>query len=185
MFGNKNENNRPKATNSSSLQKADRRTNTISEGTVIVGNLNAEGDLRVEGQIIGTLVCNSKLIVSESGYIEGNVDARNATVEGEIKGNVVTRELLQIDKTGKIFGDIFTQKLVVQMGAIFTGSSSMSEAAKDVLTKTPQRSKELLAKATTAPSDQKSQQTQNTSSSKNGNVAKASAKPVPKVNKTN
>ena len=143
MFGSKNENN----STSSTPKMTERGRNVISSGTVIVGNINAEGDLRVEGKVIGTLVCGSKLVVSETGLIEGNVDARNATVEGEIKGNVVSRELLQIDKTGKIFGDIFTQKLVVQMGAIFTGSSGMSEAAKDVLTKSPQRAKELLAKA--------------------------------------
>ncbi|RMG27857.1 MAG: polymer-forming cytoskeletal protein [Bacteroidetes bacterium] len=146
MFGNKNENTRPSKV-PSSVPKGETRRNIISAGTVVLGNINAEGDLRVEGQVIGTLVCNSKLVVSESGYIEGSVDARNATIEGEIKGNVVTRELLQIDKTGKIFGDIFTQKLVVQMGAIFTGSSKMSDAAKEVLTKTPQRAKDLLAKS--------------------------------------
>ncbi|MEM7654582.1 MAG: polymer-forming cytoskeletal protein [Bacteroidota bacterium] len=143
MFGTKNETSRPKVS-SSSVSKGEVRRNVISEGTVVVGNINAEGDLRVEGKVIGTLVCNSKLIISGTGYIEGNVDARVATVEGEIKGNVVTRELLTIDKTGKIFGDIFTQKLVVQMGAVFTGSSKMAEAAKDMLTKTPQRAKDLL-----------------------------------------
>ena len=146
MFGNKTENSR-QVKSPSSVPKGETRRNIISAGTVVVGNINAEGDLRVEGQVIGTLVCNSKLVVSETGYIEGSVDARNATIEGEIKGNVVTRELLQIDKTGKIFGDIFTQKLVVQMGAIFTGTSKMSDAAKEVLTKTPQRAKDLLAKS--------------------------------------
>jgi len=146
MFGTKNETARPKVTSSSS-PVASGRVNRIAEGTVVVGNINAEGDLRVEGKVIGTLVCNSKLIVSATGYIEGNVDSRVATVEGEIKGNVVTRELLTIDKTGKIFGDIFTQKLVVQMGAVFTGTSKMAEAAKDMLTKTPQRAKDLLAKS--------------------------------------
>lgn len=145
MFGNKNETPRSMKTPSSVAKES--RRNIISAGTVVVGNINAEGDLRVEGQVIGTLVCNSKLVVSETGYIEGSVDSRNATIEGEIKGNVVTRELLQIEKTGKIFGDIFTQKLVVQMGAIFTGNSKMSDAAKDVLTKTPQRAKDLLAKS--------------------------------------
>ena len=145
MFGSKTENNRPKVTSSSIPKSGGDRRNIISEGTVVVGNINAEGDLRVEGKVIGTLVCNSKLVVSETGYIEGNVDARMATIEGEIKGNVVTRELLTIDKTGKIFGDIFTQKLVVQMGAIFTGSSKMAEAAKDMLTKTPERAKDLLS----------------------------------------
>ncbi|MEL6134658.1 MAG: polymer-forming cytoskeletal protein [Bacteroidota bacterium] len=145
MFGSKNETSRPKVTSSSPSNSIGH--NKIAEGTVVVGNINAEGDLRVEGKVIGTLVCNSKLIVSATGYIEGNIDSRVATVEGEIKGNVVTRELLTIDKTGKIFGDIFTQKLVVQMGAIFTGTSKMADAAKDMLTKTPQRAKDLLAKS--------------------------------------
>ncbi len=147
MFGTKNDGNaRPKVT-SSSAPSVSGRDNIISEGTVVVGNINAEGNLRVEGKVFGTLVCKSKLMVSSTGYIEGNVDSRIATVEGEIKGNVVTRELLTIDKTGKIYGDIFTQKLVVQMGAIFTGTSKMAEAAKDMLTKTPQRAKDLLAKS--------------------------------------
>lgn len=150
MFGQKNETSRPKVKPSSPSPKGSMRSNLISEGTVLVGNINAEGDLRVEGKVIGTLVCNSRLIVSETGYIEGNVDSRSATVEGEIKGNVVTRELLTIDKTGKIFGDIFTQKLVVQMGAVFTGSSKMAESAKDALTKTPERPKDLLAKSSTS-----------------------------------
>lgn len=114
-------------------------TNTISRGTVIEGNITAEGDMRIEGKVIGTLICNSKLVVSGTGYIEGSVDARNAVIEGEIKGNVVTRELLQIDKSGKVNGDIYTQKLVVQMGATFTGSCKMGDAAKDMLNKKPAR----------------------------------------------
>jgi cytoskeletal protein CcmA (bactofilin family) len=95
--------------------------------------------MRIEGKVIGTLVCNSKLVVSGTGYIEGSVDARNAVVEGEIKGNVITRELLQIDKSGKVYGDIFTQKLVVQMGATFTGNCKMGDAAQDMLNKKPAR----------------------------------------------
>lgn len=162
MFGTKNETNRPKVKpTSSTAPKGEMRTNRISEGTVLVGNINAEGDLRVEGKVIGTLVCNSRLVVSETGYIEGNVDSRVATVEGEIRGNVVTRELLTIDKTGKIYGDIFTQKLVVQMGAVFTGSSKMAEAAKDALTKTPERPKDLLAQSSSSSRGNSNGQKQN------------------------
>ncbi|GAB4410041.1 MAG: hypothetical protein OHK0039_14160 [Bacteroidia bacterium] len=149
MFGSKNETARPKVNANNVPPKTIGRSNIIAEGTVVVGNINAEGDLRVEGKVVGTLVCNSKLVVSATGTIEGNVDARMATVEGEIKGNVITRELLTIEKTGKIFGDIFTQKLVVQMGAIFTGSSKMAEAAKEMLTKAPQRAKDLLGENNT------------------------------------
>jgi len=138
MFGNK-----PATENTpASAPRTDGNWNKIAKGTVVMGNINAEGDLRIEGKVVGTIVCNSKLVVSETGSIEGNVDARNATIEGEIKGNVVTRELLQIDKTGKITGDIYTQKLVVQMGAIFTGNCKMGDAAKEVLGRTPDRAKD-------------------------------------------
>lgn len=136
MFG-KNETN-GKTTEAAARSSAG-GTNTITQGTVIEGNITAEGDMRIEGRVIGTLVCNAKLVVSGSGIIEGSVDARNAFVEGKIKGNVVARELLQIDKSGSINGDIFTQKLVVQMGANFTGNCKMGDAAKEVLAKGPAR----------------------------------------------
>ena len=146
MFGN-NKNEPIRSTPSPSPGKGNEaRINKIASGTVVVGDVNAEGDFRVEGKVIGNLVCSSRLVVSETGYIEGTVDAKNITVEGEIRGNVITREILQIDKTGKIYGDVFTQKLVVQVGAVFTGNSYMSEAAKEVLSKAPQKSKDLLEK---------------------------------------
>ncbi|MBX7240429.1 MAG: polymer-forming cytoskeletal protein [Bacteroidia bacterium] len=143
MFGTKNENStgKPSVQQNSSSGGG---LNTISNGTVIVGTINAEGDMRVEGKIIGTVTCSSRLVVSASGYIEGTIDAKNAIVEGEIKGNVVAREVLQIDKTGKITGDIFTSKLVIQLGALFTGNCKMGDAAKDALSKTPVKPKELL-----------------------------------------
>lgn len=143
MFGTKNENATVKPGGQQNTTTGG-GLNTISAGTVIVGTVNAEGDMRVEGKIIGTVTCSSRLVVSASGYIEGSIDAKNAIIEGEIKGNVVTREVLQIDKTGKVFGDIFTSKLVIQLGAVFTGSCKMGDAAKDVLSKTPPKSKELF-----------------------------------------
>lgn len=131
MFGTKKDDNGM----STSPKGADMAFNTIAKGTIIEGNISAEGDLRIEGKINGTVICNSKLVVGKTGYIEGSVDARNATVEGEISGNVITRELLQVDPTGKITGDIITQKLVVQMGAVFTGNCRMGDAAKDSIAK--------------------------------------------------
>jgi len=149
MFGNnKNEPIRSAPTPSPGGKGNESRINKVATGTVVVGDVNAEGDFRVEGKVIGNLVCSSRLVVSETGYIEGTVDAKNITVEGEIRGNVITREILQIDKTGKIYGDVFTQKLVVQVGAVFTGNSYMSDAAKEVLSKAPQKSKDLLEKVT-------------------------------------
>ncbi|MCB9231123.1 MAG: polymer-forming cytoskeletal protein [Bacteroidia bacterium] len=118
--------------------------NTISKGTVIVGNITTKGDIRVEGKIIGTVTCNSKLVIGENGYVEGNVDARNANISGEVKGTVVIRELLQLHEKGRIVGDIYTQKLAVQIGASFSGSCRMGAEAKSVLDKAPENVEEVI-----------------------------------------
>jgi cytoskeletal protein CcmA (bactofilin family) len=107
--------------------------NTIARGTVLVGKITTKGDIRIEGKIIGTITCDSKLVIGKNGSVEGNVDARNAYIEGEIEGTVVIRELLQLQETGRIRGDIYTSKLSVQVGAMFTGNCRMGKDAAKML----------------------------------------------------
>jgi cytoskeletal protein CcmA (bactofilin family) len=108
--------------------------NIIGKGTVINGNVTAGGDMRVEGRITGTVICKAKLVLSPDGVIEGNIDAQQATLAGDVKGTVVARQLLQIMETGKVLGDIVTEKLIVQLGAFFSGNCRMGkvEARQEV-----------------------------------------------------
>lgn len=101
--------------------------NIIGKGTVINGNVTAGGDMRVEGRITGTVICKAKLVLSPDGVIEGNIDAQQATLAGDVKGTVVARQLLQIMETGKVLGDIVTEKLIVQLGAFFSGNCRMGK----------------------------------------------------------
>lgn len=113
--------------------------NTIAEGTVLEGKITTKGDIRVEGRVIGTITCDAKLVIGERGSVEGIVDARNAYIAGKVKGQVVVRELLQLQEKGQINGDIFTQKLSVQVGAIFTGNCRMGQDAKAMLAESQSR----------------------------------------------
>ena len=118
--------------------------NTISRGTVLVGKITTQGDIRVEGKVSGTSTCDSKLVIGEHGSVEGNVDARNAYIAGEVKGTVVVRELLQLQERGKIKGDIYTQKLSVQVGATFSGNCKMGVDAKNRLNQNPEKVEDVI-----------------------------------------
>lgn len=109
--------------------------NTITRGTVLEGRITTDGDIRVEGVVKGSIHCKSKLSVGEHGVVEGNIDARIAIISGTVKGTVVVRDLLQLQETGKIQGDIITQKLSVQVGALFTGNCRMGQEARHQLEK--------------------------------------------------
>ncbi|MFM2375785.1 MAG: hypothetical protein RLZZ165_882 [Bacteroidota bacterium] len=114
--------------------------NTIAEGSVLEGKISTRGDLRIEGRVVGTVTCDAKLVIGEKGSVEGVVDARNAHIAGKVKGQVYVRELLQLQEKAVITGDVFTQKLAVQVGAIFTGNCRMDQDEKPMLAEFQTRS---------------------------------------------
>ena len=85
--------------------------NIISEGTAIKGNINASGDTRIDGELIGNITSKGRLVVGTSGKIQGEVVCNNVEVSGFIKGKVTASELLNMKSTSKIEGDIIAGKL--------------------------------------------------------------------------
>ncbi len=99
--------------------------NMISEGTSIKGDINANGDTRIDGELVGNITANGKLVVGPKGKIDGEIHCSNVEVSGFIKGKVTASELLTMKASSKIDGDINAGKLSVEPGAIFTGTCSM------------------------------------------------------------
>ena len=103
--------------------------NMISEGTSIKGDITANGDTRIDGELIGNISSKGKLVVGPNGKIAGEIRCNNVEVSGFIKGKVVATELLNMKASAKIEGDIAAGKLSVEPGATFTGSCSMGGAS--------------------------------------------------------
>lgn len=99
--------------------------NILSDGTSVKGDIISNGDIRIDGEMVGNLSTKGKLVVGDRGKIEGEVQASTVEVAGFIKGKVLARELLNMKNSAKIEGDIVAAKLAVEPGAIFTGTCSM------------------------------------------------------------
>ncbi len=99
--------------------------NIINAGTSIVGDLNSEGDLRIDGIVKGSITVKTKLVLGPSSKVDGNVKAANCDVQGTVNGNISIEDLLTVKATAKIIGDIKSQKLVIESGAEFNGNSQM------------------------------------------------------------
>lgn len=104
--------------------------NKISEGTRIDGEINSTGDIRIDGKVSGTVSSKAKVVVGTSGEVEGDVNCHSADVLGHIKGTINVRDILYLKSTSRISGDIQTKKLVIESGAVFDGTCSMSDIPK-------------------------------------------------------
>lgn len=125
VFGSKN-----KTTSSEAVQQAG--INIIGLGTTIEGNVDAQGDIRIDGKIIGNVVSRGKVVLGTTGVVEGNIIAKNAEVAGETTGKINIEELLILKGTANINGDIVTSKLMVETGANFTGTCQMGAVVKEL-----------------------------------------------------
>jgi cytoskeletal protein CcmA (bactofilin family) len=105
----------------------------IAKGTALNGNLETQGNMRIEGKITGNVICKSKLVIGDpAALVEGNVLAQNAEIYGEVKGLVEVTDLLMLKTTAVIHGDIITNKLVVEAGAVFNGTCKMGTTPREI-----------------------------------------------------
>jgi cytoskeletal protein CcmA (bactofilin family) len=101
--------------------------NIINSGTQIIGDVNSDGDMRVDGTIKGYLTSKARLVLGPTAVIEGDVKAVNIEISGEVNGNTFASELLTVKATAKINGDIVSNKLIIEAGASFNGSCKMTK----------------------------------------------------------
>lgn len=101
------------------------KPNTIVSGTVIKGEITANGDFRIDGTLIGSINCKGKIVIGQSGSIEGEVNCQNADISGRTKAKITVDELLMLKSTAELNGDVVTDKLSIEPGARFTGSCDM------------------------------------------------------------
>ncbi len=93
----------------------------ISADMVIEGNFKTTGDIQVEGQITGDIIAG-RLVLAESGVINGNVTADNARICGTLNG-CVQGGSITLTATAKVTGDVQHDVLAIEAGALLEGFS--------------------------------------------------------------
>jgi len=111
--------------------KNERENGTHETETVIANSVRVEGDfvsdgnIRIEGEVSGSITTKRDLLIGEAAKITANVVAQNGTVSGELRGNLKVGERLELTATARVLGDIQAKILTVAPGAILNGQLSI------------------------------------------------------------
>lgn len=129
----------------SSMEDVNSPAETVVGPSVkIQGDLNSEGNIRIQGQVTGTVNTSESVYVSEGAKITADVVAGNAIISGEVQGNLKVSGNLVMQSTAKIVGDISCSVLRVEDGAQYTGKCNMGgtkESAKKTVAVEPEPEK--------------------------------------------
>ena len=105
----------------SHAQSGSATQSVIDAWLTINGNLESEGDVRVEGQINGDIRC-AHLVVGRDATVSGDIIAEEAAVRGKVKGSIRANRVILQD-SACVESDIYHKTLCVDEGACFNGQS--------------------------------------------------------------
>jgi len=103
----------------------------IASGMQVVGDIVAEGIVKVEGTVRGSMQVGRQVLVAKGGLVEGDIHTREAILGGEVRGGVVASERIEVQPTCVVHGDLTTPMLLVQEGGEVNGVLRMGAAATE------------------------------------------------------
>jgi cytoskeletal protein CcmA (bactofilin family) len=102
----------------------------IASDMTVVGDLETEGVVRIEGRVRGTVRVGSQVLVAAGAVIEGDLHTQEAVVAGQVNGAIHARERVELQATALVTGDILTPRISIVEGARVTGEVKMDQSTK-------------------------------------------------------
>jgi cytoskeletal protein CcmA (bactofilin family) len=102
----------------------------IASDMTVIGDLETEGVVRVEGRVRGTVRVGAQVLVAEGAVIEGDLHTQEAVIAGQVSGAIHARERVELQATAMVAGDILTPRISIIEGAKVTGEVKMDAGGR-------------------------------------------------------
>jgi len=103
----------------------------IGAGTVVHGDVEFRGGLRVDGQVQGNVATaggeSGTLVISEQARVDGEVTASHVVINGVVNGPVRADNYLELQAKARVVGDLHYRTLEMHLGAVVKGRLNHAE----------------------------------------------------------
>ncbi|MBO7279525.1 MAG: polymer-forming cytoskeletal protein [Bacteroidales bacterium] len=118
----------------------------ISKGTRIEGVVRTTSDIRVDGEVVGTVFTTGRLVLGETGHVSGQTLCTNLDVWGKLEGQVYVAEIASFKAACVFNGELHVGRLSVELGASYDGTCNMMQPEEfEKVTASYQQKTELAA----------------------------------------
>ena len=97
----------------------------ISQGASIRGTFTSSTDIRVDGQVDGTIYSQGKVVTGDTARLSGKLLCSNADFRGRMEGDIYVKDLLSLKNPADVTGNLFVSKIQVELGVRINGAIKM------------------------------------------------------------
>jgi cytoskeletal protein CcmA (bactofilin family) len=125
-------NQKPGAADNSGRRGETPQFTIVSQGTEITGDVTAQGVIKVEGKIEGSIRSASQVLVAKGGTVQGDIYTKEAVLGGHVRGAVHAEDRVEVQASALIEGDIVTRRIQIAEGGQVNGAISMGEGSAEL-----------------------------------------------------
>ena len=108
------------------------KENTIStlieEGASFEGRLSYSGTAKIAGHFRGEIFTRDQLVISETAFVNAEVEASYVILKGQFEGNIVAHNKVIMVPPANFKGTVTTPSLKIEEGVVFEGASYVPKA---------------------------------------------------------
>lgn len=97
----------------------------VASDMAVIGDLETEGVVRIEGRVKGTVRVGSQILVAQGATIEGDLHTQEAIIAGTVTGGIHASDRVELQATAVVAGDIHTARIAIIEGAKVSGEVKM------------------------------------------------------------
>jgi cytoskeletal protein CcmA (bactofilin family) len=98
----------------------------ISRATKVTGDIYFTGELQLEGKVTGNIIAedekDAKVVIADTGIVEGEIRAPIVIVNGKVLGNIYSSKHLELAAKGNVTGTVHYHSIEMVKGAQVNGS---------------------------------------------------------------
>lgn len=114
----------------------------------ITGDIVSEGDLQIDGKVIGDIKSVS-LTIGEKAQVKGEIVCDKALIHGAVSGRVTAKDVY-LSKSAKIVGDIHHDLVAIERGAFVDGQIRRRQSGQQSGQQSDQQSGQTATKPAAA-----------------------------------
>ena len=115
-----------------------KNVSVIGPTLVFKGELSADEDLVIEGDIEGAIAHHKKhLTIGKKGRVKADIHASSVIVEGRLIGDIHSEGVVSLAHGADVTGNIYCDRIVMEDGARFKGKIDMGDRPKVSVPKKP------------------------------------------------
>lgn len=104
---------------------AGERMSIIPPSLKFKGELSADEDLLIQGQIQGTIKHTQRVTVGKAGKVKANISAQVIKIEGTVWGDLHAERSVSVGDSGNLRGNIHAPSVCLVEGSRFNGVVDM------------------------------------------------------------